>query len=108
VGYCHGENRSLKDKKFRYPLKEWGWDNSKTRKVCKEYGLLNPLYKTFDRLGCYPCPKQPQCALKAIQRGWPSLWNIIKQLEKISPTGFGLNDTSNLPRNIFTWTGGLI
>ena len=105
VGYCKGEDRELKDNRFHYPLKEWGWDSKKTRKVCMQYGFLNPLYKKFDRLGCWCCPKQCRYSLMILQRDYPSLWNIIKQLEKISPNGFGLNDTSDLPRNIFTWTG---
>ena len=105
IGYCYGENRSRKEKKYVYPLKEWKWTEKKCRQVCKEHGLLNPLYEKFDRLGCWMCPKQGRKALKVIQRDYPSHWNIIKQLEKISPNGFGLNDTSNLPRDIFTWIG---
>ena len=107
VGFCKGEEkRIMKNEKYAYPLIEWGWDDNKCKSVCKEHDLLNPLYDKFDRLGCWCCPKQPRNSLKVIQRDYPSLWNIIKQLEKISPNGFGLNNTSNLPRDIYTWMRG--
>ena len=92
IGYAKGEEkRMMKNKQFKYPLIEWGWTEKKCLEYCKEKGLLNPLYTKFKRLGCWFCPKQNKQSLKVLKRDYPALWNILLQLEELSPHGFKPN-----------------
>lgn len=68
-----------------------------TEKNCldylKEKNLLNPLYKKFDRLGCFNCVKQPLKSLKIIYEDYNELWEQMKLQELDSPNSFKPNKT---------------
>ena len=53
------------------PLYEWGIDENFVIQELKRRGLHNPLYDTFDRLGCYTCPKQSLNALRSMRKHYP-------------------------------------
>lgn len=92
IGFCKGEEkRVMKGSKFKYPLIEWGWTDRKCQEYCESKDLLNPLYKKFSRLGCWICPKQNKKSLRILRKDYPALWNILLQLEELSPNGFDIN-----------------
>ena len=89
IGYVKGEEkRIMKSKRYRYPLIEWGWTDKDCLDYLRKKGMLNPLYKKFKRLGCWCCPKQSKNSLDILKGDYPALWNILIQLEELSPQGF--------------------
>lgn len=77
-----------------YPLIEWKWTEQICYDYCKKLGLLNDLYKHFDRNGCYLCPKQSRRALFMLYTHYPHLWQKLKKYEKDCPHGFKPNFTT--------------
>lgn len=108
IGYAKGEEkRNMKDSKFRYPLQEWGWTEKDCKKYLEERGLLNPLYKYFDRLGCFCCPKQPKRNWYIIYKLNRTLFNFSLMLESLSPQGSNPNySLKDIKKEIET-TGGV-
>jgi len=89
VGYTWGEQgRKMQNPKFRYPNIENRRSSFFCKKKLNEIGMLNPLYKKFDRLGCYMCPKQSLNALTITKRDYPDYWDKMLRWEKDSPHGF--------------------
>ena len=72
------------------PLYELGIDGGGCMSICRERGLLSPIYEfsTQTRAGCWFCPKQPVRSLKFIYDNYPELWNKLLELEKFSPVDF--------------------
>jgi 3'-phosphoadenosine 5'-phosphosulfate sulfotransferase (PAPS reductase)/FAD synthetase len=60
----------LKDNE-RAPLYEWGIDELFVIQELKRRGLHNPLYDTFDRLGCYTCPNINLKELRLMRKRYP-------------------------------------
>jgi 3'-phosphoadenosine 5'-phosphosulfate sulfotransferase (PAPS reductase)/FAD synthetase len=69
-------------------LQEFGVTEKQATKLCKEYGLLNPLYKYFSRLGCVRCPKQTINALRKVRELEPEKWRWCKENDHLSPVSF--------------------
>jgi 3'-phosphoadenosine 5'-phosphosulfate sulfotransferase (PAPS reductase)/FAD synthetase len=61
----------LKDNE-RAPLYEWGIDELFVIQELKRRGLHNPLYDTFDRLGCYTCPNINLKELRLMRKRYPA------------------------------------
>jgi len=80
----HSEN-------LRYPLIDWGWDEQKCLDYLEDKGLFPPLYKKFERTGCWLCPKQRMSSLKVLFFDYPELWAKLKQYEADCPHGFKPN-----------------
>ncbi len=53
------------------PLYEWGIDENFVIQELKRRGLHNPLYYTFDRLGCYTCPNINLKELRLMRKRYP-------------------------------------
>lgn len=53
------------------PLYEWGIDENYVIQELKRRGLHNPLYDTFDRLGCYTCPNMTIEELRLMRKRYP-------------------------------------
>jgi 3'-phosphoadenosine 5'-phosphosulfate sulfotransferase (PAPS reductase)/FAD synthetase len=53
------------------PLYEWGIDENYVIQELKRRGLHNPLYDTFDRLGCYTCPNMNLKELRLMRKRYP-------------------------------------
>lgn len=54
------------------PLYEWGIDENYVIQELKRRGLHNPLYDTFDRLGCYTCPNINLKELRLMRKRYPA------------------------------------
>ena len=81
----------IKDGNLRYPLVEWGF----TEQDCVDYlrkikAPSNPLYRNFNRLGCWMCPKQSEMSLYVLWKEYPKYWEKLKKLEEEN-----LRDTGN-------------
>lgn len=61
----------LKDNE-RAPLYDWGIDENFVIQELKRRGLHNPLYDTFDRLGCYTCPNMNLKELRLMRKRYPA------------------------------------
>lgn len=95
VGIAKDEQQRCSDDDFiKYPLVEWGW----TEKDCADYlnskGLMNPLYKNYNRLGCFFCQKQSISSLYALWKTNKELWNKAKWWDEESRkiSGHGIKE----------------
>jgi len=84
-------HRMQKNQKYRYPLIEWNVTEKMCRNHLEKIGLLNPLYKKFNRTGCFLCPKQPESSLEIIFNEYPDKWKIMKEYDNASPVSFKPN-----------------
>ena len=67
------------------PLYDAGIGEEDALRLCKDYGLLNPVYeKGFKRTGCYLCPFQPLRSWRLLWSEYPQLWRTATTLEKYS------------------------
>lgn len=74
IGIAHNEPdryERLKENE-RAPLYEWGIDELFVIQELKRRGLHNPLYDTFDRLGCYTCPNINLKELRLMRKRYPA------------------------------------
>lgn len=62
------------------PLYEWKITEEDCLNELKKINMLNPLYSTFKRLGCWCCPKQSIPSLYELYKNYPDLWNELKLL----------------------------
>lgn len=76
VGIAADElDRVGKDEFVKYPLVDWGMTEQDCADLLNKIGLMNPLYKNWNRLGCMHCQKQNEAALFALWKthrddGW--------------------------------------
>ena len=70
-------------------------------KICEDYDLLSPIYKTRFRGGCWFCPKQRLSQLKYLYKTYPNLWKQLKDMEKDSHNTFRQNTTLEQLENRF-------
>lgn len=61
--------------------------------ICREAGLLSPIYEDSFRGGCWFCPKQRLSQLEFLYNTYPELWGILKGMEKDSHNTFKPNHT---------------
>ncbi|MCK9327615.1 MAG: phosphoadenosine phosphosulfate reductase family protein [Bacteroidales bacterium] len=59
------------------PLYEWGIDENFVIQELKRRGLHNPLYDTFDRLGCYTCPNMNLKELRLMRKRYPKEYSKL-------------------------------
>lgn len=71
-----------------YPLCEWMMTSLDCYNLCVKYDLLNPIYHTFGRSGCWTCPNQGIKQLRLLYARYPHLWQRLLQLENDSPFSF--------------------
>lgn len=64
-----------------YPLHQWHFNEYECEEFLKKRAIANPLYKHFERTGCFLCPKQNTRSLKALFENYPNLWEKMKQME---------------------------
>lgn len=75
------------------PLYDLKITEKEAMKICEEYDLVSPIYKTSFRGGCWFCPKQRLSQLKWLYENHNDLWNILKTMEKDSFNTFKPNAT---------------
>lgn len=95
IGLAADEPRRLArlEKNEIAPLYEMGITEREAKQICKDYNLLSPIYKYFDRDGCWFCPKQSIKSLYTIYTLFPKYWEILKEYQKHSPVPFKPNLT---------------
>lgn len=104
IGYASDEKeRSVKkissygkDISYKFPLIEWGWTEKDCLNYLKDRQLFPPIYKKFNRTGCWLCPKQSKRSLYKLWKYYPDLWKKLLKLDQIAkelnaPNSFGLN-----------------
>ena len=85
IGIAYDEQkRCSKDDFIKYPLVEWKWTEQDCVNYLNKLGLMNPLYKNYNRLGCYFCQKQSINSLYVLWKTNKTLWNKAKWWEKES------------------------
>ena len=70
------------------PLVLAGWDETFCRQLCKELGLLSPIYTTAARGGCWFCHNQGIDQLRLLRKNYPDLWQLLLKWDKDSPVTF--------------------
>lgn len=51
--------------------------------LCKEHGLLSPIYEFTSRGGCFFCPNAGWSELQHLYNYHPDLWNYLLALQKL-------------------------
>lgn len=74
-------------------LADFGITENEALEICKEYGLLSPIYGEHYRGGCWFCPKQCLRDLWELYTKYPTYFNLLEDLEKDSPIPFRANKT---------------
>ncbi|PZT47244.1 hypothetical protein B6S12_10085 [Helicobacter valdiviensis] len=98
IGYTHSEVKSGRVSNLsygvaKYPLHEWGWNEKECEDFLKERGIANPLYKYFERTGCFFCPKQSKASLYNLFKFFPKEWQKCKDFESLAKSKGCLNQT---------------
>ena len=63
-------------------LAKYGYTEWMAMKLCKEYGLVSPIYDMGTRNGCWFCPNAEIERYISIRKNHPTLWNELKELDK--------------------------
>ena len=97
IGLAADETRRLKRlaDNARAPLAELGITESQAMSICRERGLLSPLYddERIKRIGCWFCPKQNIKSLAWMKRMHPDLWAKMLEMQDESPVLFKPNES---------------
>lgn len=86
IGYTYnevarGRTSNLDYAIARYPLAEWHWNEQECDDFLKSRGIANPLYRHFNRTGCYMCPKQSVRSLFTLWKHYPQYFQKMKEME---------------------------
>lgn len=65
-------------------LQKYGYTEQMALELCKEYGLLSPIYDFAPRGGCWFCPNMRDCELKHLRNNHRDLWDKLLELENMS------------------------
>ena len=84
VGIASDENLRLKrlNKNQVSLLAKYGYTEKMALNLCKEKGLLSPIYETETRGGCWFCPNAKINSFVSIRRNYPYLWDKLRELSK--------------------------
>jgi len=86
--------------RVRYPLIEWNWTEADCMAYLDHLGLGNLLYSSFNRIGCYHCPKQPLHSWYEVWKHWPEFWKESLHWDaesiRVRDNGQGLRDDMTL------------
>ena len=63
-------------------LAEFGFTENDAKELCKQYGLLSPIYDFADRNGCFFCPNAKEREFRHLRDHHPNLWAQLLTLEK--------------------------
>lgn len=93
VGIAYDEPKryeSLKKRtpNARAPLCEYGITEEEAKEICRENGILSPVYEKSKRLGCWFCNLSNLSSLRMLYRDYPDLWNKLQNMECDSPYSF--------------------
>lgn len=63
-------------------LAKYDFTENDAKELCKEYGLLSPIYEFSKRGGCFFCPNAKQGELRNLYNNHPELWQRLVEMEK--------------------------
>lgn len=90
IGIAADEPKRLEAMKERCKKKGWsqvsllekyGCTEQRANELCKEYGLLSPVYNFTKRGGCWFCPNSRPTELRHLRKYHPELWQKLLDLE---------------------------
>lgn len=73
-------------------LAKYGITEAMAKDICKEAGLLSPIYEVTDRNGCFFCPNASEKEVRYLYEHHKNLWIMLHQLQ----------ETPNTSRRCFT------
>ena len=62
-------------------LAKYGYTEKMAEQLCKEHGLLSPIYEFTKRGGCFFCMNARDCELRHLRDNHPELWKKLLSLE---------------------------
>lgn len=65
---------STKQKGNRSLLWDYKMTEQEAKELCKQYGLLSPIYEYTKRDGCFFCPNAKSHELERLYTNYPALW----------------------------------
>lgn len=80
IGIALDEPKRLKGSNRISLLARFGFTEQMAYDLCKEYGLLSPIYNFSRRGGCWFCPNQGYAELTHIKMEYPELWEELRKL----------------------------
>ena len=63
-------------------LAKYGCTEAEAKDLCRDYGLLSPIYEFTNRGGCWFCPNARDGELRHIRKYHPELWRKLLKLEE--------------------------
>lgn len=63
-------------------LEKYGYTEQMAFDLCKEYGVLSPIYEFANRGGCWFCPNMRPCQIRQLRNKHPELWKRLLKLEE--------------------------
>ena len=64
-------------------LEKYGYTEDDAKQLCKQAGLLSPVYKFTDRGGCWFCPNAKLPELRHLYDHHPDLWQKMMRLQAV-------------------------
>lgn len=83
-GICIDEQSRIKEEKKKqgcYLLVKYGFTQKMARDLCKERGLLSPIYGFTKRGGCFFCPNASDGELRNLRKHHPDLWAKLMEIQ---------------------------
>ncbi|MDE5592099.1 MAG: phosphoadenosine phosphosulfate reductase family protein [Helicobacter sp.] len=104
IGYTYDEVENGRTSNLdygitEYPLHQWKWNEAEVETYLREKGIANPLYRHFERTGCFCCPKQNKKSLYNLWKFYPREWERCKQMEATAKDLGCLNTTFRLNKS---------
>ena len=84
---------NLTDRKIS-PLVENDITEAQARIICKDIGLLSPIYTQSTRGGCWFCHNQSPGQLRLLRHQYPEYWALMLKWDSDSPVTFKPNGTT--------------
>lgn len=104
VGIAYDEPKRyerLDKEKNIAPLYDLKITEKEAMQICKENGLLSPVYEDSFRGGCWFCVKQSIGQIEMLYNNYPDLFNKLLEMEKDSHNTFKPNYTLEQLKNRF-------
>jgi len=73
------------------PLVEYGITENNCYNICKDLGLLSPIYDGRSRGGCWFCHNQRINDLRLLRKDYPEYWQLMMKWDNDSPVTFKPN-----------------
>ena len=63
-------------------LAKYGYTEQMAADLCRQHGLMSPVYKFSLRGGCWFCPNARKSQMKHLRENYPELWEKLLRLEE--------------------------